>query len=319
MFFGVAWLGGSSASYGAGARLRGCVTVSPVFPSFPLAGGCAFVAGWDFPPSGCFFWGGGAACSSLCPPWACARTGRLTGSVLVSWVAAGRAPTPWLWWVMHTLGLVACAVGLGAGPAGWAVAPAGFVSSWVRGGGVILCPHAPAFPGFTFWWRSVRAGRRRRGGGLSDWPVVAPSPFMAGWSGVVPGLWARFLPFQIVGRLARVTPTISVTRFGAVVCFCGPCCVVLCAAVLRRAVLCCAAVRSALLCCAAPCHAVVCLAVAWRAAPCLATPCCVVPCHVVSWGALSWCAAQRSAVLRCAVLPRAVSCFALRWRVVTPL
>ena len=48
----------------------------PRFPSFPLAGACAFVGGWGFSPS--------------------ARAGRqtvwLTGSLLVLWVAAGRAP-----------------------------------------------------------------------------------------------------------------------------------------------------------------------------------------------------------------------------------
>ena len=47
--FGVAWVGTLPASCGVGARLRGCLTVSPFFPSFPFADGCALVAGWGFP------------------------------------------------------------------------------------------------------------------------------------------------------------------------------------------------------------------------------------------------------------------------------
>ena len=156
------------------------------------------------------------------------------------------------------------------------------------------------------------------GGGVTDGRVVAPRLCVAGWCGAVPRLWARFLPFRGVRRLVRVRPTVSVPRFGAVVCFGAPCCVVLCFAVLRRAGLCCVAVRSALSCRAAPCHAVVCLAVAWLAAPCCAAPRYVVPCCVVSWGALSWCVARRCAAVRCAVLPRVVPCFAVPWCVVGP-
>ena len=102
-----------------------------------------------------FFSGGGFACSSLCLPWAGARTGQqtvwLTASLLALWVAAGRAPAPWVVWAMYTLGLVACPVGLGSGSAGWAVARAGFVMSWVRGGGVVPFSPAPAVP--VWWWR----------------------------------------------------------------------------------------------------------------------------------------------------------------------
>ena len=119
-------------------------------------------------------------------------------------------------------------------------------------------------------------------------------------------------------QLARVRPTVSVPRFGAVVCFGAPCYVVLCFIVLRRAVPCCAAVHCALSCSAVPCCAVVRLAVAWRAAPCCGATCCVVVCCVVSWGALSRCAARRCTVLQCAVLPRVVPCFAVAWCVVGP-
>ena len=52
----------------------------------------------------------------------------------------GRAPAPWVGWVMYTLGLVAFASKLGSGSAGWAVAQGGFVRPWVRGGGVLRVP-----------------------------------------------------------------------------------------------------------------------------------------------------------------------------------
>ena len=148
--------------------------------------------------------------------------------------------------------------------------------------------------------------------------AVAPSLCAAGWCGVVPRLWAGFLPFPGVRRLARVRPTVSVPFFGTVVCFGAPCCVVPCFAVLRRAGLCCVAVCSHLSCRAAPCRAVVCLAVVWLAALCCAVPRRVVLCFVVSWGALSWCVARRCVAVRCAVLLRAVPCLAVPWCVVGP-
>ena len=142
---------------------------------------------------------------------------------------------------------------------------------------------------------------------------------MAGWCGVVPRLWACFLPFRDVSRPDRVRPTVRVPCFGAVLYFGAPCCVVLCFAVLCRAGLCCVAVRSALLCRAAPCRAVVCLAVAWLAAPCCAVPRCVVRCCVVSWDAVSFlCFSRWCAAVRCAVLPPVVPCFAVPWCVVGP-
>ena len=115
-----------------------------------------------------FFLGGGVACSSVCLPSAVARTGWhsvwLTGLLLVLQLAAGRVPAPWVEWVMYTLGLAACPDGLGSGFANWAVAPAVFVRSWIKGGWA--CPRPPAFavPFVTFWWRVERAGCCRRGG-----------------------------------------------------------------------------------------------------------------------------------------------------------
>ena len=141
--FGVAWLGRLPASCELGGRLRGCVSAPPVFLS----------SRW---PAGARLWLGLG--SPFCFPFclfAGASTGRhsvwLTASLLVLLVAAARAPAPWVRWVMYTLGLVAYPVRLGAGSAGWAVAPAGFVRSWVRGGGVALCPPTPAVP--VWWWR----------------------------------------------------------------------------------------------------------------------------------------------------------------------
>ena len=177
--FGVAWLGGLPASCGVDAQLRGCVTDSPFFLLFHPSERAHSVAAWGFPPS-CNFFLGGFACSSLCLPWAGARTGWysvwLIRSLLLLWVAVGRARALCIGWVMYTLGLMACSVGLGAGSADWAVAPADFVKSWVRGGGVILFSPAPAVPGLTFWWQFVRAGCRCRGGGGLPtgvwWPLV---------------------------------------------------------------------------------------------------------------------------------------------------
>ena len=88
--FGVAWLGGCPPRWTGCAAWRSCDCPSR-FPSFPLAGWCAlvgwsgpfgcflFVGGWGFPPSLFFFLlRGGDACSSLCPPWAGARSGLRT-------------------------------------------------------------------------------------------------------------------------------------------------------------------------------------------------------------------------------------------------
>ena len=46
-------------------------------------------------------------------------------------VLPGRAPAPWVGWVMYTLGSAPLPAGLGSGSAGWAVVPGGFVWPWV--------------------------------------------------------------------------------------------------------------------------------------------------------------------------------------------
>ena len=57
--FGAFWDGGLAASAGVGGRFGGCGLFSRPPP----------------PPPSVFFWGGGPVCSSLCLPWAGARTG----------------------------------------------------------------------------------------------------------------------------------------------------------------------------------------------------------------------------------------------------
>ena len=160
VLFGVACLLGMPASCGV---VRDLAVVCPpsfsLFPCWPAGARSWFGGGSPLLSS---FSGGGFACSSLCLPCAGAATGRLsvwlTGSQLVLWVAAGHSPAPWVWWVMYTLGLVACPVGLGAGSAGRMVAPDGFMSSWVKGGRGFPVSPRPCSTGLvvavlTFGWR----------------------------------------------------------------------------------------------------------------------------------------------------------------------
>ena len=173
--------------------------------------------------------------------------------------------------------------------------------SCVRGGGVFRVPP-------PLWCRLELSG-----GGLCGWAaaVVAgramgPSGCAAALCGVVPLLWARFLPFRAVRRLARVRPTVSVPCFGVVVCIGAPCCVVPCFAVLRRAGLCCVVVCSALSCRVAPCRAMVHRAVPRRAVSCCGVSCrrflVVVRCTAVRCGAVCRVASC------CAVYPCALGC-----------
>ena len=57
-------------------------------------------------------------------------------------VLPGRAPAPWVGWVMYTLGSAPLHAGLGSGSASWAAVPGGFVWPWVEGAGVfsVLLP-----------------------------------------------------------------------------------------------------------------------------------------------------------------------------------
>ena len=141
--------------------MRGFAVVQLSSPSsfFPV-GRRVCVPGSLGLPSFCVFFWGGVACSTLCLPWAAARTGWqmvwLTGSLLALWVAAGRALAPCVVWVIYMHGLVARPVGLGSGSAGWAVVRAGFVRSWARGWGCPVSPHpcgvGLVVAGSSFWW-----------------------------------------------------------------------------------------------------------------------------------------------------------------------
>ena len=130
------------------AALRLSVCPAP-FSSFLLASGCAFVVGWRFPPSVFIFLGG---VSLFLPPAFLGLCTHWSAFCVANWFAVGvvggcgRAPAPWVGWVIYTLELGACPVELDAGSASWAVAPVGFVRSWVSGGGVAPCFPAPAVP-----------------------------------------------------------------------------------------------------------------------------------------------------------------------------
>ena len=232
--------GGVDCLAGAGAWLCGCVTVPLAFLRSPwVAGvrswgrvgplGCLlFVGEWGFPPSlSLVFFGRGAACCSLYPPWASACTSRLvawlTGLLFVLRVAAGRSPAPCALWPMYTHGLVARFVGSGSGSAGWRVAPAGFVGSWVRGEGAclgrLLRMGLPSVPpplwcrfgagGFNFSVVICAGGLPRAGGGgcvplflalpsggfCTAGRVVAFSLCVVGRCGGVSRLWACFFSF----------------------------------------------------------------------------------------------------------------------------
>ena len=202
---GGAWLGGGAPRWSGCLASRLCSFPS-CFPPVPLAG-CALM-GWRGPLGGFLFVGGGfppflviffregVACSFLCPPPAGACTGRcavwLTGSLFVLRVAAGSAPAPCAIWLMYTHGLAARSVGLGLGSAGCAVVPAGFVGSWVRGGGGWLGQffgvRLPSVPPPLWGWLGAgglnfpvapRAGGPPRVGGRGLRPVF-PAPPLRG-------------------------------------------------------------------------------------------------------------------------------------------
>ena len=147
------------------------------------------------------------------------------------------------WSPMYTRGLVACAVGLGAGFAGWAVPLVGFVRSWAIGGWGSPVSPCPCGAGLIFL---VQAGRRCRGGGLLTgvwWPLARA--------------WRRGVALS--------------HRLGVIPSFphCGlmSLALVLWCALVHRVGLCCAAVPSTSSCRAVLCRAAVCLALVGRATP----------------------------------------------------
>ena len=137
------WQGGPSLLPGWGfARLfwSGCVAsrlwvcLLPPPPFFRLC--CLFVS--------CLFFLGGVCLFlplpslSSCTQWSAFGVADRVAVGVFAWL--GRAPVPWVGWVMYTLGLVAFPVGVGSGSAGWAGVPGGFERSWVKGGGVCRVP-----------------------------------------------------------------------------------------------------------------------------------------------------------------------------------
>ena len=190
------WVGGSPVP------LRG----SPPFFFFFLGGGagrlwwCLRVVGrlwavfvpFPLPPSFFFFLGGGLACSSLCLPWAGARTGLY--SVLSSGLLSSVAFCVAMFrphgsgWALYTVGSAPLLAGLGPGSAGWAAAPGGCLWFWVRGLGLLV-----SLP-------LCGAGCNLLGG---------PSPLSPG------ALWSRVWPVVLVcGVVARRLPGCAVAGFG---------------------------------------------------------------------------------------------------------
>ena len=139
--------------------LAWCCRFWPGGPPVPLLGGFVFsalligrfaascgVGGrfggfWPFSRSSAplFFFEGGSACSSLCLPWAGARTGlqSVWSSGLLLVVAFCLAPSRPHGFGWAGLGSALLPAGLGPGSAGWAAAPGGFVWLRVRGAGVV--------------------------------------------------------------------------------------------------------------------------------------------------------------------------------------
>ena len=215
--FSAVWVGGLAASCGVGGPFDGCGMFSRPLP--------------------CFFLCGGGVCLFLPLPSLRWRTHWLAFSVVFrvaigGCVLPGRAPAPWVEWVIYTLGSAPPPAGLGSGSAGWAAAPGGFVWPLVRGAGV-------------FRGLSPRRGRFQfSGGGLCGSTAtvvvgraVAACRCLTGWWGSFRGV--RWLVF--------VRPSVSVPCCGVVVCCSAPCC-----AVPRRGV---------------PLFAALCRVVLWRVVP----------------------------------------------------
>ena len=130
--FGVARLGGLPSSCGVGARLAAvCLSLAPPF-FFRVRCLLVFLFFFCFLGGVCLFLP--QASLGWCTHWLAFGVANRVAVGACAWL--GRAPAPWVGWVMYTLGLMAFPVGLGSGSAGWAVAPGCFVRSWVKGDGV---------------------------------------------------------------------------------------------------------------------------------------------------------------------------------------
>ena len=170
-FFFFSWGGGLAACGGVGGWLGGCGLFSCLFP---------------FPPPFFFWGGGGLACSSLCLPWAGARTGlySVLSSGLLSSVAfcvamfrlhgSGGLCTRWA----RRPFLLGQVLALPAGRLRQAAA-----CGFGLGGWGCSCPYPSAVPAVIFWVVRHRCRLARCGPvcGLWCWCV-------AWWRGAFPGV-----------------------------------------------------------------------------------------------------------------------------------
>ena len=273
--FSAVWVRGLAASFGVGGRRGGCGPFSrppPPVVSFLGGGVCLFLPlpslGWRT------HWS--AFCVAFRFP--------VGGCVL-----PGRAPAPWVGWVMYTLGSAPLLAGLGSGSAGWGVAPGGFLWPWVsRVFSSQRCRFYFSGGSLCGWTATVVAGR-----------AVALCRGVAGWCGFFRGVRWLDLVRPSVSVPCLVLWCVVVRR--AASCCVLTCCVVLVCGVLRCALLGCAVLRRAAPWCAALCH------VASRRA----VACCALGCLVV----------LLCTVVRCGAVCRAASCCAVvgRWRLVWPV
>ena len=248
------WLGGRPPFGGSCLRCRLVVLVGGV-----VAVGCSRA------PPPVFFFGG--VCLFLPLPSLGWRTHWSAFCVVFRFAVGGcalpgRAPAPWVGWVMYTLGSALLPAGLGSGSAGWAVVPGGFMCPWVS-----RVPSSPRcrfkLSGSSLCGRTatIVAGR-----------AVALCRCVAGWWGSFRG--ARWLDF--------VRPSVSVPClvFRCVVvrraasCRLLTCCVVLVCDVLQCALLGRAVLRRVAPWCAALCRVVLRCTVVRCGAVCSAASCC---------------------------------------------
>ena len=223
-------------------------------------------AGLSRAPPPVFFFRGGSACSSLCPPWAGARTGWCQcGLRGCFWCLSFSRPCPGpvgrVGYVHVELGVPSCGVRFflcRLGGCARRLPEALGLKGWG-----FPCPFPSAVPVLTFWWRFVWADRHHCCQG-AQWPLAgvwragaAPSGSCGGLFWLDPGL----------ASLALVLWCAVVRR--AASCHVSPWCVVVVRAVSRPAGS----------CRVAPCRAVVCRFVPRSVVSCCGVLCLRVPCR----------------------------------------
>ena len=244
-------------------------------PLVVLVGSVVAVGRSRAPPPLLFFFSWGGVCLFLSLPslawhmhWSafCSVFRFAVGGCVVP----GRAPAPWVGWVMHTLSSAPLPAGLGSGSAGWAVVPGGFVWPWVS--------RVPS---------SLRCRLYLYGGGLCWWTATFVAGLALALCRRVAGWWGSFREvrwFDVVG------PSVSVpclVLWCVVVRRAASCPVWTCCVVLVRAVLRCALLGRTVLRRVAPWCAALCRVASRRAVACCALGCLVVlRCTLVRCGAV---------------------------------